>query len=200
MPFINEILKYKSLAVVGLEKNTGKTVCLNYILSRLKNIQPIAVTSIGVDGETVDSVYQTHKPEISIYENMLFVTSERFYNQKKITAEISDILNYSSSFLGRLVVAKAINTGKVLLSGPPDTANLKRLINQMSSEYSSQLTIVDGALSRLSLGAPAITDAMILATGAAVSANITELVRKTYSNTGIHFLYQVPSATGLSTR
>ena len=35
MPFIKEILKYDSLSIVGLEKNVGKTECLNYILSRL---------------------------------------------------------------------------------------------------------------------------------------------------------------------
>ena len=40
-------------------------------------------------------------------------------------------------------------------------------------------TIVDGALSRLSLASPAVTEAMILATGAAVAGNIPELVRKT---------------------
>ena len=29
MPFVNDILKHRSLSIVGLEKNTGKTVCLN---------------------------------------------------------------------------------------------------------------------------------------------------------------------------
>ena len=39
--------------------------------------------------------------------------------------------------------------------------------------------LVDGALSRKSLASPAITDAMILATGAALSTNMQELVRQT---------------------
>ena len=42
-----------------------------------------------------------------------------------------------------------------------------------------RLTIVDGALSRLSLASPAVTEGMLLATGAAVSTNIRELVRQT---------------------
>ena len=41
------------------------------------------------------------------------------------------------------------------------------------------LSIVDGALSRLSLASPTVTEAMILATGAAVSANLKQLVAKT---------------------
>ena len=42
-----------------------------------------------------------------------------------------------------------------------------------------QLTIVDGALSRLSLASPTVTDAMILATGAAVSPNLQQLISRT---------------------
>ena len=55
MPFIKEILKYDSLSIVGLEKNVGKTECLNYILERLPLQQlRVAVTSIGTDGENKD--------------------------------------------------------------------------------------------------------------------------------------------------
>ena len=50
MTFINEILKYNSLSIVGLQKNTGKTVSLNYVLDRLPvERKRIAVTSIGID-------------------------------------------------------------------------------------------------------------------------------------------------------
>ena len=85
MSFINEILQFKSLSIVGLEKNTGKTVCLNYILSQLKNSnKQIAITSIGIDGENRDQVTHTHKPEIEVYEGMLFVTPEILYKKRTI--------------------------------------------------------------------------------------------------------------------
>ncbi|MBR4980513.1 MAG: hypothetical protein IKY05_03315, partial [Bacteroidales bacterium] len=65
MSFISEIQKFKSLSIVGLEKNTGKTVCLNYILERLPSTgYSVAVTSIGIDGESKDQVTGTQKPEI----------------------------------------------------------------------------------------------------------------------------------------
>ena len=35
VPFINDILKHNSLSIVGLQKNTGKTECLKYVLERL---------------------------------------------------------------------------------------------------------------------------------------------------------------------
>ena len=37
MGFVDDISDYRSLAIVGLEKNTGKTECLNYILRRIKD-------------------------------------------------------------------------------------------------------------------------------------------------------------------
>jgi len=178
MPFIEDILKHKSLSIVGLEKNTGKTECLNYVLKRLKNYdRKVALTSIGIDGETTDQVYQTSKPEVMIYEGMMFVTTEKHYKQKQVTAEIVGISERSTS-LGRLVTARAKADGKVLISGAPDTAGLKRMVAELQ-DFGVDLTIVDGALSRLSLASPAITDAMILATGAAVSSNIHQLVKKT---------------------
>lgn len=178
MPFIEDILKHRSLSIVGLEKNTGKTECLNYVLNRLKDCNvKVALTSIGIDGETRDQVCQTPKPEVTIYEGMVFVTTEKHYKQKQLTSEILDVSQRATS-LGRLVTAKAVTSGKTLISGEPSTQGLKQMIHSMQ-ERGISLTIVDGALSRMSLASPAVTEAMILATGAAVSANIPQLVRKT---------------------
>lgn len=171
-------MKYRSLAIVGLEKNTGKTECLNYILRRVKGeARKFALTSVGIDGENRDQVCQTPKPEIEVPEGMVFVTSEKHFLEKRLVAEILDISKERTA-LGRLVTARAITSGKVLLSGPADTGGLKLLIARMK-ERGIQTTIVDGALSRLSLASPAVTEAMFLATGAAVSGNIPELVRRT---------------------
>ena len=175
---INEILKYKSLAVVGLEKNTGKTETLNYVLSQLACYDVrVAVTSIGVDGEAIDSVTGTAKPEITIYEGMIFVTSEKHYKTRTISSEIIDI-SVERTSLGRLVTARAKTTGKILLSGPANTALLQKTIEN-NNKFGADITVIDGALSRLSPASPSITDAMILATGAAYSANITQLMKKT---------------------
>ena len=71
MPFVDQILRYKSLSVVGLGKNTGKTECLRYIIRRLYELNKVpAVTSIGIDGEGVDRVTATPKPEILLEKGM----------------------------------------------------------------------------------------------------------------------------------
>jgi hypothetical protein len=178
MPFLNDIEKYKSLSIVGLEKNTGKTECLNYVLSRFRDSRKkIAVTSIGIDGESRDQATQTNKPEIELSEGMFFVTSELHYKQRKLISEVIDVSRQSTS-LGRLVSAKALSKGKVLLSGPASNHSIKELIADLKKK-GVDLSIVDGALSRKSFGSPAVTEAMILATGAALSANSTQLVYKT---------------------
>ena len=178
MPFVDEIIKYKSVSIVGMDKNTGKTECLNYILRRLgKSDHRLAITSIGLDGEGLDQVTLTHKPEILLNKGDVFVTSEAHYRGKKLDAEILDLSKQRTS-LGRLVTARVTGSGKVMISGPTETIWLKKLIDSMY-QFGVETTLVDGALSRQSLGSPAITQSMVLATGAALSANIHTLISKT---------------------
>lgn len=178
MPFIQNILKYDSLSIVGLEKNTGKTECLNYILRRLPSINyRLAVTSIGLDGEEKDQVTQTVKPEIFLKNGMLFATAESYYRKKHIEAELLDISQEESS-MGRIITARALRVGKVLLAGPSSTASLQRWMKEVD-KYDVNIKIIDGALNRLSLASPAVSSAMILSTGAAYSANMRTLVNKT---------------------
>ena len=178
MPFIEELIKYKSCSIVGLEKNTGKTECFNYVMQRLPLDKiRVAVSSIGIDGETTDQVTKTAKPEIFLREGVYFGTSEKHYLTKLLTSELLEISDENTS-LGNIVIGKALTPGKLLLSGPSSTNGLRRWMNEMR-KYDIDLTIIDGALSRLSLASPAVSESMILATGAAYSANINTLVQKT---------------------
>ena len=178
MPFIEELIKYNSCSIVGLEKNTGKTECFNYVLQRLPlENKRIAVSSIGIDGETTDQVTKTAKPEIFLREGVYFGTSEKHYLMKRLSAELLEITNENTS-LGNIVIGKALTPGKILLSGPSSTNGLRRWMDEMK-KYDIDLTIIDGALSRMSLASPTVSESMILATGAAYSANINTLVQKT---------------------
>lgn len=178
MPFIKELVKYKSCSIVGLEKNTGKTVCLNYVLDRLPlDGMRIAVSSIGIDGETTDQVTRTAKPEIILKANTFFATSEKHYMNRKLVSELVDVSDESTS-LGRIVTAKALTKGKILLSGPSSNFGLRRWMSSMR-KFDIDLILIDGALSRMSLASPATSESMILSTGAAYSANINTLVQKT---------------------
>ena len=80
--------------------------------------------------------------------------------------------------LGRVVTAKALQEGKILLSGPSGAAALKRWMGSLK-DFGIDLILVDGALSRLSTASPAVSEAMVLSTGAAYSANMRDLVGRT---------------------
>lgn len=176
MPFAAELFRYRSVAFVGTGKNTGKTEALNYFLHRARDYgKKLTVTSIGIDGESVDQVTQTAKPEITLFEGTRFITSEAFYAKRRIVSQIVGVSEATTS-LGRLVTATALGTGKVLLAGPADTFTLKRLIDAADP---GELFVVDGALSRLSPASPAVTESLVLCTGAALSHRIDEIVAKT---------------------
>ena len=178
LTFIDDILNYNSLSIVGLQKNTGKTECLKYVLARLPLEQKrVAVTSIGIDGESTDQVTRTQKPEIVLREGMYFGTSEAHYRQRRLVSELIDVSDESTS-LGRVVTARALTQGKILLSGPSSTLGLQRWMHDMR-RHKIDLAIVDGALSRLSLASPAVSQSMILATGAAYSINMSQLIQRT---------------------
>ena len=193
MPFIKAIEQFNSVSIVGMAKNTGKTTCLNYVINRLQEEgRKIALTSIGVDGEERDVLYDTPKPRIVLHEGMVFITSEKDFEQREFPAEILSVSERATP-LGCLITARAQGSGKVVLSGPSDSAWLQEMIAAMRN-YEVDLTLVDGALSRMSLASPAVTDAMILCTGAACAAQLPELIRRTKFRCNLIDLPQVSSA------
>jgi hypothetical protein len=173
-----------------MAKNTGKTTCLNYVIRRLQEEgKTIALTSIGVDGEERDVLYDTPKPRIVLHEGMVFVTSEKDFEQRECSAEMLSVSERATP-LGCLITARATGFGKVVLSGPSDSAWLQAVISTMP-DYGVDLTLVDGALSRMSLASPAVTEAMILCTGAACSPLLPELIRRTKFRCNLIDLEQV---------
>ena len=176
MHLIDGLLEVRSCSLVGLEKNTGKTVTLNYLLRHLPSDVRVGVTSIGLDGESRDQVVGTEKPEIMLRAGSLFATTEKHYRERRLVAELMDVSDIPTA-LGRLVTARTLIEGKVIIAGPGSTEQLKRWMRTVEKEV--DLILVDGALRRMSLASPTVSEGMILATGAAYSANIDTLVRKT---------------------
>ena len=120
----------------------------------LKNSnKQIAITSIGIDGENKDQVTHTHKPEIEVYEGMLFVTPEILYKKRKLVAEILEVSNQNTA-LGKLITARAKTEGKVIVSGPTTNKSLIACIDKMQF-FGADLTIIDGNTGKaLDMGSP----------------------------------------------
>ena len=108
---------------------------------------------------------------------MQFITSHKHYLQRRLVSEILSV-DERRTALGQLVTGQVLRPGRIILSGAATTGLLKQQLAQFRSS-DVQLAIVDGALSRLSLASPTVTEAMILATGAAVSPNLQQLISRT---------------------
>ena len=68
----------RSIAVIGLAKNSGKTVTLNAIIkgAQASGIS-VGVASAGRDGEKLDALTGLPKPKIALQKGTLVATAER---------------------------------------------------------------------------------------------------------------------------
>ena len=176
---LKNIITCKSVSITGLGKNTGKTAVLNYLLnlSRRAGYNP-GLTSIGLDGEKIDQVTGTEKPEVNVSPGFVFATAEKFFREKDFASEIIDVMDFGSS-LGRLIVARALDKGKIILAGPSTVTGIKSVVEKFQT-LGVDFVLIDGAISRLSPSSPFITGGVILATGAAFSLNVRELLKQTF--------------------
>ena len=97
MPFIAELIKYKSCSIVGLEKNTGKTECFYYDMQRLPLDKiRVAVSSIGIDG-------------MMIYDEMFCLTTDDQSLNKGLSSFAAEMKNIDA-------VIKASHDDKKILA------------------------------------------------------------------------------------
>lgn len=174
--FIQRISQYRTLSIIGLEKNTGKTTTLNFIMKALKN-KKLAMTSIGRDGEEKDVVTFTHKPRIYVKAGTLIATAKSVLLKSDATLKIIEVMDISTP-LGNIVIAESITSGFIEIAGPSTKEQIKVVIDKLK-ERGAEFTIVDGALSRKSFAAPAVTEAVVLCIGAAFSHNIFRIIEET---------------------
>ncbi|WP_350343575.1 hypothetical protein PRVXT_002886 [Proteinivorax tanatarense] len=166
-----------SLSIVGMGKNTGKTVALNYLIDEFKWLEGLAITSVGLDGEDMDQVTYTEKPAVYFYEGMLAATATETLKEFDCQYEIlagTDIYNQ----LGEVMLIKIKSYGTGIVAGPKQSHQLKRVLGKLR-KVGAKKVFVDGAINRKASAAPTITDGTVVATGAAVSRNINRLVQET---------------------
>ena len=73
--------KYKTLSIVGMAKNAGKTTALNYLIEEaIDEGITLGITSTGRDGETQDLVTGTEKPRVYMEEGMLAAVPSLLYD------------------------------------------------------------------------------------------------------------------------
>ncbi len=179
-PTLSQLIRpYRSVSIIGMCKNAGKTTVLNKIIREVAgNGQTIALTSIGRDGEDKDLVTGTKKPGIHVAEGTLVATaSELILHHCDVTREILETTGVSTP-MGDVVVLRARSDGNIQLAGPSITKQLSRL-NETFFSFGADLILIDGALSRKTLCSRSVTEATVLCTGASYNKNIETVIEDT---------------------
>ena len=179
--------KYKTISIVGMAKNSGKTTALNYFIEEaMDEGLIIGVTSTGRDGETTDLVTQTEKPKVYLYTGTLVSVPTKLYEMADAGLEILEMTNYRTP-LGSLLLCKVVESGNVQIAGPINTKEHKELYEKMM-DLGAELILIDGAIDRKSIAAPETSDGVILATGAVLSRSLKKVVEETAHIVGLYGL------------
>lgn len=177
MNILDEILRYNSLSIIGNYKNVGKTTTLNYILKESINRNIVlGITSIGVDGEGVDVVTKTQKPTIYVNKGTIIATAANLALNSDITKEILEMTTITTP-MGNIVIFRSLSDGYIELAGPSINTQIKYICDRLKY-YGADLSMVDGALSRKTLGSPSITDSTIFCSGAVIDKDLHKAVEK----------------------
>ena len=173
------IAPYRSVSIIGMCKNAGKTTVLGHMIRSLsKSGQTLALTSIGRDGEDKDLVTGTKKPGIYVAEGTLVATAaELVVRHCDVTREILDDTGFSTP-MGNVVTLRARSDGSIQLAGPSLTTQLAQLREDFF-RFGADKVIIDGALSRKTLCSRSVTEATVLCTGASYSKSLETVVEDT---------------------
>ena len=170
--------KYKTLSIVGMAKNAGKTTALNYLIEEaIDEGIVLGVTSTGRDGESQDLVTGTEKPRVYLEEDMLVAVPTLLYDLADAGLEVVKNTKYSTA-IGELLICRVKDEGYVQVAGPVINAEQKLLCRDMM-ELGCSLILIDGAIDRKSIASPDTSDAIILSTGAVLSRKLNKVVEET---------------------
>lgn len=177
---LSQLLRpYRSVSIIGMCKNAGKTTALNQIIREANRSGiRLGLTSIGRDGESKDLVTGTYKPGIYVPEGTLVATaSELALNACDTTREILDTTGISTP-MGEVILFRARSGGNVQLAGPSITSQLAR-VREDCFRFGADKVLIDGALSRKSLCGRHVTEATVLCTGASYHHDLRTVVADT---------------------
>lgn len=186
---IQQLQSVRSMSIVGMCKNAGKTTMLNWLLAHSGRGRVLGLTSIGRDGESTDVVTGTEKPSIFVPAGTLIATARDMLWLGDVTKEILVSTGIPTP-LGEVIIMRARSDGYVQLAGPSITTQLKS-VSQTFFDLGAEQSIIDGALGRESLGARQVAEGIVLCTGASYHMRMEKVIADTVS---IYRIMNLPKA------
>lgn len=165
------------LTVIGMAKNCGKTVTMNYLQRRLRDGgRVLGLLSIGVDGESFDALTGLPKPSVVVEPGTLVATAEKVLDGSGRWERLTTTAVHTP--LGRVVILRAETVNRVVLAGPSKNQDVQAVLAALAG-LGAKCVLIDGAFDRQSPADPLVSDRVVLATGATLSRDLNCLVAMT---------------------
>ncbi len=146
---------------IGSDKNAGKTTALNYIYRELqqnRQSRSICLSSIGINGEDVDTYEGVKKPHIDLFPDSCFITN--CVHLAHQTGKYETLLNLGRPlFTKNYIFGRSLLEMQLVLEGPNsgnEVRNVKRRIAPFLSD--DGIFLIDGSIDRQFLAKPEISD------------------------------------------
>ncbi len=169
----------RRVALVGLAKNTGKTETLAALLRELaQQDRRVGVTSVGRDGEQHDVIdARIDKPRILLAAGNLVASTGALLRSSGVAHERLAQTGVRTP-LGEVVIARLSEQGAVEVAGPSAAADVREVSEAMIG-FGAKQVLIDGAIDRRAASSPAISDGLVMATGAVLGEEIEQVVAAT---------------------
>ena len=169
----------RRLSFVGLAKNTGKTEALNCALRELREAgRTVGVSSVGRDGEERDVIdIRIAKPGIDLPAGSLVATTDALLGACAVAHETLVHTDFRTP-LGRVAVARLLAAGRVAVAGPSAVEDVRAVADAMLAHGAEQV-LIDGAAERRAASCPAVSDGLVMSTGAVLHEEIEQVVSRT---------------------
>jgi hypothetical protein len=169
----------RRLALIGLAKNTGKTVALAALLRELQDTgRRVGVTSVGRDGEERDVIdARIEKPRIRLPGGSLVATTDVLLRASGLPHELLEETGIRTP-LGQVLIASLRGPGAIEVAGPSAATDVRAVADAMLA-FGAEQVLIDGAIDRRAASSPAVADGLIVATGAILDRDIDEVVLQT---------------------
>ncbi|MDP1899192.1 MAG: hypothetical protein Q8K96_01895 [Rubrivivax sp.] len=184
----------RTVAVMGMSKNTGKTVALNHLLAQAADDGvAVGLTSIGRDGEARDAVFDFPKPPVTVWPGTVVATARSTLQRARLRYKTMAATGIASA-MGEIVLVEALEGGDMEVAGASRSHDQRRVIARLR-QCGAELIFLDGALGRSQHASPAIADGVVLATGAALGGGVADVLRKTRERLTLLGIAQADAAT-----
>lgn len=165
--YFKNISPQKTIAIVGISKNSGKTSFLNWFIYNL-NSEKIFVTTTGRDGEDTDLVTGQAKPKVYLPKNTFFTSFSYVINEQSSCLKV--IKKLPNRVIGKeLWLYKTLEDIKTEVVGPTTLREQEILVNNFDSDKLDYF-IIDGSLDRKSICLSEKTTDIFLIIGASAGS------------------------------